>query len=537
MRNRVPSLKSFNAHEQQRLMMPLLGFTVALVGIIFGASLLSYFRKDYEQAIGLLQGTIWGLYVLAIHLVIVHRKWEIDRYRWILPVLNGIGLGFLIYALPSSVALLALYFYLASIFIYCITAGRGATYAVILSTAGIYVLLESLGGFSSQVLIIAFSFVSSGIVMAELLLRLFNVIMFRARRLDIINEFARKIALSIESSQVLTLLNAAIESAMDADTYFVAMLDDDGKIRLDLFYDDGEFFPPMTLDGQGTLSGWVLRNRRPLFLPDLRSEPDLEGVTVTIIGRERTSLSWMGVPILSSHFTGLISIASYTPNAFDRMDMELLENLAQHAASAMENAFHHAEVEHQSQTDSLTGALNHGAFLLALEKLAEDTQPSDSPLSLIMLDVDFFKSYNDTYGHLFGDKVLQALTQTIREHIKGQDVVGRWGGEEFAVILPHTTGANAILVCRRIQETMYQMRMEHPEKGLVPAPTVSQGIAVYPLETRDVYQLVDIADHRLYLAKERGRNQVEPQEDAWMIPGTDEQGTDTDELESRAGYY
>jgi hypothetical protein len=230
-----------------------------------------------------------------------------------------------------------LYFYLASIFIYCITAGRGATYAVILSTAGIYILLESLGGSSSRVLIIAFSFASSGIVMAELLLRLFNVIMFRARRLDIINDFARKIALSIESSQVLTLLNAAIESAMDADTYFVAMLDDDGKIRLDLFYDDGEFFPPMTLDGQGTLSGWVLRNRRPLFLPDLRSEPDLEGVNVTIIGRERTSLSWMGVPILSSHFTGLISIASYTPNAFDRMDMELLEG--QHAASAWTTPF------------------------------------------------------------------------------------------------------------------------------------------------------------------------------------------------------
>jgi diguanylate cyclase (GGDEF)-like protein len=203
----------------------------------------------------------------------------------------------------------------------------------------------------------------------------------------------------------------------------------------------------------------------------------------------------------------------------------------------MDNAFHHAEVERQSQTDSLTGALNHGAFLLALEKLAEDTQPSGSHLSLIMLDVDFFKSYNDTYGHLFGDKVLQALTQTIREHIKGQDVVGRWGGEEFAVILPHTSGANAILVCRRIQDTMYQMRMEHPEKGLVPAPTVSQGIAVYPLETHDAYQLVDIADHRLYLAKERGRNQVEPQEDTWMIPGTSEQGRDSDELEPRAGYY
>jgi diguanylate cyclase (GGDEF)-like protein len=126
-----------------------------------------------------------------------------------------------------------------------------------------------------------------------------------------------------------------------------------------------------------------------------------------------------------------------------------------------------------------------------------------------MLDVDFFKSYNDTYGHQFGDVVLQALTHTIREHIKSQDAVGRWGGEEFAIVLPHASRENALAVARRIQDTMCQMQMEHPEQGLVPAPTVSQGLAVLPAETTDSYHLVDIADRRLYLAKSRGRNQVE----------------------------
>jgi diguanylate cyclase (GGDEF)-like protein len=217
----------------------------------------------------------------------------------------------------------------------------------------------------------------------------------------------------------------------------------------------------------------------------------------------------MGVPILSPRFSGVIAIASYRPNAFDRVDMELLENLAQHAASAMDNAFHHAEVERQSLTDSLTGALNHGAFLAALDALVEDSISSGIPLSLIMLDVDFFKAYNDTYGHQFGDTVLQALTKTIRDHIKSSDLVGRWGGEEFAVALPQTTALNALVVAHRIQDTMCQMHLEHAEKGLVPAPTVSQGLGFFPPEAKDVYSLVDLADQRLYLAKARGRNQVE----------------------------
>jgi len=132
-----------------------------------------------------------------------------------------------------------------------------------------------------------------------------------------------------------------------------------------------------------------------------------------------------------------------------------------------------------------------------------------------MLDVDFFKQYNDTYGHLFGDTVLQSLVSAIRSHIKSTDFVGRWGGEEFAIALPGANGQQALMVARRIQTTMSDMKLSHAEKGKVPAPTVSQGIAIFPLETDDIYKLIDVADQRLYIAKERGRNQVEPDEKYW----------------------
>jgi diguanylate cyclase (GGDEF)-like protein len=133
-----------------------------------------------------------------------------------------------------------------------------------------------------------------------------------------------------------------------------------------------------------------------------------------------------------------------------------------------------------------------------------------------MLDIDYFKQYNDTYGHLVGDRILNSLCTAIQHNIKQTDAVGRWGGEEFVISLPGATGSQALQIARRISETMGNLRVEDREQRTVPIPTVSQGIAVYPGEADEIYRLIDIADRRLYIAKERGRNQVEPGADFWQ---------------------
>lgn len=239
----------------------------------------------------------------------------------------------------------------------------------------------------------------------------------------------------------------------------------------------------------------------------MRKNVDPEGVNIVLIGKNKNSLSWMGVPMLAEHVTGVVSIGSYKPNSFDRTDFDLLENLAQQAALALDNAFHHAEVKAQSRTDSLTGVYNHNYIVNILRREAETTPPF---LSLIMLDVDYFKKYNDLYGHMVGDQVLILLTKTIHEHIKDTDAVGRWGGEEFVIVLPKTNGRQAFAIAERIQKNMSTLLLRGRNGEYLPAPTVSQGIAVFPHDTNDVDHLIDLADQRLYLAKERGRNQVEP---------------------------
>jgi diguanylate cyclase (GGDEF)-like protein len=333
-------------------------------------------------------------------------------------------------------------------------------------------------------------------------------------RLKTINEFSRKITSSLEIEQVLNLFNEAIPNTLQADSYFFGTLEK-GELRLHLLYDEGEYFQDVNTKLDGTLSGWVIRNQKELFLPDLRRNPDLIGVEMVVIGQEKASLSWMGVPIIGVHVQGVIAVASYRPNAFNRSDMELMSNMAQHAALALDNTHHHAQVEKQSQIDSLTGVFNHGHFLNLLNKCCEEARLKSRPISVIMLDVDYFKQYNDTYGHLAGDEILTALCGTIRKHIKHTDLVGRWGGEEFVIALPGASGKQAQQVARRIHESMAVLKIKSMGRKSIPAPTLSQGIAQFPDEVDEIMKLVDLADRRLYIAKDRGRNQIEPSADHW----------------------
>jgi diguanylate cyclase (GGDEF)-like protein len=211
----------------------------------------------------------------------------------------------------------------------------------------------------------------------------------------------------------------------------------------------------------------------------------------------------------SENVDGILSIGSYKPNAFDRADLELLSNLAQHAAQALNNTYQHEEVERKSMLDSLTGVYNHGNFLKLLKEQTNLAALERQPLGLIMLDVDFFKQYNDTYGHLVGDEVLTTLCATIKLHIKTQDAVGRWGGEEFVISLPNADADQAKQIALRIRDTLSTLTIKNKDGDPISVPTVSQGIAVFPKETNDIIELIDLADKRLYIAKDRGRDQIE----------------------------
>lgn len=394
--------------------------------------------------------------------------------------------------------------------------GRKATYglfaAVTLTAAGLYLLgwLEAHTLWQEATL-----FFLTSALLAETTLRLRQSYLQQMNHLNTLNRAARALASTIEYHQVINLACSLVQESLPADSYFLGLLYQD-KLRLELIYDLGEYFPPSEVTLEDTLVAHVIRRTQPLLINDMESERYKYKRSIRYVGQPRMSQSWLGVPMsVGGKVIGVIVVASYRKNAFSNKDVWLLENLAHLVAMAIDNARHHQHVEERSQLDSLTQVLNHNAFLETLERALAQARSTGSPVSLIMLDVDYFKEFNDSFGHLIGDQVLKLIIEAIRQHIKRTDWVGRWGGEEFAIALPNATGAQAYRVAQRIRQTLRQATFTDRMGNSVKPPTVSQGIAVFPDEADEAYALIDLADQRLYKAKSRGRDQVEPDADFW----------------------
>lgn len=485
-------------------------FLVIILDILFGN------QPPVEKRLITLSIGIGGsLYVLLQTVLIAPRLQTYRKlYIWVNSVISGFGLSLLALALGEAHHTFYSILLILTVISISIISGRGPTYLLIILSGIAYILIHqnSLSGFLDWAIHVLPVIAST--VITETILRLRKVTEDHIHSLETINTFSQQINSSLETNQVLSLLNAALQKALTADSYYVGLVDN-GAIRLDLFYDEGEYFSNVEVPVENTLAGWVIRNQSTLFLPDLRAGIEIADIHRTIIGRNKASLSWIGVPMRTAHINGLLAVSSYKANAFSHTDMELLSNMAQHAALALDNTVHHKQVEQQSRLDSLTGTYNHRYFLKALQELIDNAHLQKKVISLIMLDIDFFKRYNDSFGHQVGDLVLTKLCETIQQNIKKGDFVGRWGGEEFVIALPGAKGDEAHQVAKRVQKNMQELVLSHPKYEKIPAPTVSQGISVFPDEADEISRFIYLADQRLYKAKERGRNQIEPDLSHW----------------------
>ncbi len=328
-------------------------------------------------------GILGILYLIVFNWIIVPSPTYNQASGWINAILTSLGLGALTYAVPDRLDMLLGVLLILAVIGSAIFSERAPTYLMIVLTTGItlFVRRDLLNDLQEWTFHLSIAGIA-GIVL-ETVKQLKNLSRNHIRRLETITDFSRNITSTLDTKQVMTLLNAAFQNAVEADTYFVGIREGD-EMRLELVYDDGEYFENQRVGLDGSLSSWVLANHQSLFLPDLRKEVSIPGVRLVLLGKHKTSLSWMGVPMQNDDMDGIIAIGSYHPNAFDRADLELLTSLAQHAAQALHNTHEHAEVELRSQLDSLTGVYNHGNFLKLLQERADQASADRQSLSLIM---------------------------------------------------------------------------------------------------------------------------------------------------------
>jgi diguanylate cyclase (GGDEF)-like protein/PAS domain S-box-containing protein len=230
----------------------------------------------------------------------------------------------------------------------------------------------------------------------------------------------------------------------------------------------------------------------------------LRGKTSIEIDIERTRKDGVMVPFMFSAtpLRGIEgSVIGMVAQFKDITDRKYAENTLKEANERLERL---------STSDGLTGVANRRCFDQTLQREWTRLQRTKDPLSLIMCDVDFFKLYNDAYGHQGGDDCLKAVAQALQDSARrGGDCVARYGGEEFAVIMPVTEEKNAVHVAEKIRQAVEKMAIAHSKSSVAPHVTLSLGVAtVVPDDLETPQSLIKRADEALYRAKSSGRNCV-----------------------------
>ena len=202
--------------------------------------------------------------------------------------------------------------------------------------------------------------------------------------------------------------------------------------------------------------------------------------------------------------TGCI-VARSTLDKLSKRDISYLEQLTRQSAITINRAKVYSKVLQYATLDALTNLNNRRQFEVRLKQEIATTKRQNNPLCAMMIDIDFFKKVNDTYGHASGDAVLRTVALIIKEHLRESDIPSRYGGEEFAVLLPYTHISEAKIVGERLRKAVENTEIPIDKKTI--NVTISMGLAEF--DTKETgEELFERADKALYEAKESGRNRV-----------------------------
>jgi two-component system, cell cycle response regulator len=236
------------------------------------------------------------------------------------------------------------------------------------------------------------------------------------------------------------------------------------------------------------------------------TEIDVAKATVFDAGtRLRGLRSLKVIPLRTAQrVLGTVVLGAAREGAYGSDAVRQLEVVAMQAADSIYRARLFEQTERLATIDGLTGVLNHRAFQARLDEYLAQARRYGKKLSVILCDIDHFKSVNDTYGHPVGDLVLTGVARTVAKEARATDLVARYGGEEFAVVMPETDAAGALVIAERIRERIGALAFE-TEQGRLTV-TMSLGVATFPDHGAHKGELVERADGCLYHAKRHGRN-------------------------------
>jgi diguanylate cyclase (GGDEF)-like protein len=330
----------------------------------------------------------------------------------------------------------------------------------------------------------------------------------RARELTELHKATEYLLTTIELEpllgNILDAVTRAIPNAEKGMLYLMARDTGQLEMRAIIGYND-ERIQNLPREKHGYVARAV-HERMPQLVTNAQDDPDIrfEG-NIDEVKAIRSAI--VAPLILKNDVIGALSLESSKDNAFTSDDLRVLVTFAATATAAIRNAQLHGEVQKLALTDTLTNVYNRRGFMELSKREIERARRFGRPLSAIMVDVDHFKEINDTYGHAEGDRILRLVAERLNSNIREIDILGRYGGDEFTIILPETDLFVATNVAERVRRSVTEIPSLIKDEPI--QVSLSIGVARASPETADLMSLLASADAAMYSAKQSGGNRVE----------------------------
>lgn len=332
-----------------------------------------------------------------------------------------------------------------------------------------------------------------------------------ARELDFFDGVSKTLTSSLDLNGILTTIMKKAKNLIKAESWSMLLLDEEtGELVFEKTAgnkDNKQKTKKVRLKiGEG-IAGWVAQEGIPVVVPDVSIDKRFFSKIEKEPGSKTKSL--MCVPIKSKgSILGVLEILNKTTDEpFTKDDLDLMMRLVDHAAIAIERASLYQKMAELSITDDLTKLFNTRYLNRTLEIEITRSKRYRSSLSLIFMDIDHFKLINDNYGHLVGSKLLVEMGQLLIKSLRTIDIVARYGGDEFVIVLPQTSPASATQIAERIRRSI-EHNVFLKREGYSLTMTASFGVASYPESAKSKEDLLRLADEAMYRVKYQTRNGV-----------------------------
>lgn len=342
----------------------------------------------------------------------------------------------------------------------------------------------------------------------------------RTRELNFFLNSAKALTSTLELKKVLRVIMTRAQQLVHAEAWALLLVEEpSGELSFELIESKNEksLKSVKIKPGQGA-AGWVVRYGKPLLVADLAKDPRFSNGVDAQIGSPSRSL--LCVPIMNKKKTIAVleAVNKMGETPFGEQDLNLVVKLVGQAEIAIERAYLYQKMADLAVTDDLTKLFNFRYLDQTLDIEIRRGQRYGANVSLIFMDMDYFKQVNDRYGHLMGSRVLIEVAQILIQNLRDVDIIARYGGDEFVVVLPETT----LDVTYRIAQRLRQALCDHiflEAEGHPIKLTASYGISSYPNHARNKKDLIRLADQAMYRAKNSGRDQICIAEQPTTKPG------------------